>query len=131
MRPETPALTVDCVIFHGESVVLVKRANEPFKGQYALPGGFVEIGETVEQACARETLEETGLRVENLRLIGVYSQPDRDPRGHTVTTAFMAQADLSQMKAGSDAAQVELVANWCDARIAFDHKEIIADAAKL
>lgn len=131
MRPETPALTVDCVIFQGESVVLIKRANEPFKGQYALPGGFVEIGETAEQACARETFEETGLRAENLRLIGVYSRPDRDPRGHTVTIAFFADADISEMKAGSDAAQVELVENWRDACIAFDHKEIIADAAKL
>lgn len=131
MRPPTPALTVDCVIFQGESVVLIRRANEPFKGQYALPGGFVEIGETLEQACARETFEETGLRLENLRLIGVYSQPDRDPRGHTVTIAFLADADISEMKAGSDAARVELVENWRDAQIAFDHKNIIADATKL
>lgn len=131
MRPPTPALTVDCVIFQGESVVLIRRANEPFKGQYALPGGLVEIGETLEQACARETFEETGLRLENLRLIGVYSQPDRDPRGHTVTIAFLADADISEMKAGSDAARVELVENWRDAQIAFDHKNIIADATKL
>jgi 8-oxo-dGTP diphosphatase len=130
MRPETPALTVDCVIFHDTSVVLIKRANEPFKGQYALPGGFVEIGETVEQACARETFEETGLCAKNLKLIGVYSRPDRDPRGHTVTIAFLADADISEMKAGSDAAQVELVKNWREALIAFDHKKIIAEAAE-
>ncbi len=124
-------MTVDCVVFQNDAVVLIKRGNEPFKGQYALPGGFVEYGETVEDACRRETLEETGLEVRQLRLIGVYSKPDRDPRGHSVSIAFLGIADTSQMKAGSDAAEVELVSNWREAEIAFDHKDIISDALKL
>ena len=66
-----PALTVDCVIFQDGGVILVRRKNDPFKGQYALPGGFMEIGETVEQACLRETEEETGIHPKNLMLIGV------------------------------------------------------------
>jgi len=131
MLSNCPALTVDCVIFRDDNVVLIRRANEPFKGHYALPGGFVEIGETVEKACQRETFEETGLRVKNIKLIGVYSKPDRDPRGHTVTIAFLADADLSELKAGSDASHVEIVKNWREARIAFDHKIIIEDAYRM
>jgi 8-oxo-dGTP diphosphatase len=126
-----PALTVDAVIFEGDRVVLIRRKNEPFKGQYALPGGFVDWGETVEAACARELREETALEATDLRLIGVYSKPDRDPRGHTVTVAFLGKADLSRMRAGDDAAEVELVADWRDKPIAFDHRTIIEDALRL
>jgi len=126
-----PGLTVDCVIFHGDRVVLIRRKHEPFVGQYALPGGFVEAGETVEAACARELKEETSLEVRNLRLIGVYSRPDRDPRGHTVAVAYLGDADVSRMKAGDDAAEVELVADWTSRQIAFDHAEIIAAAERL
>jgi 8-oxo-dGTP diphosphatase len=126
-----PKLTVDCVVFSGDAVVLIKRGCEPFMGHYALPGGFVEIGETVEQAAARETLEETGLVTNNMRLIGVYSDPKRDPWRHTVAVAFVAEADLSTMRAGDDAALVELVRNWRDREIAFDHLQIINDAWKL
>jgi 8-oxo-dGTP diphosphatase len=127
----SPALAADCVIFQGKGVLLIKRGNEPFKGHYALPGGGVEIGETVEQACIREMQEETGLEISRLRLIGVYSRPDRDPRGHVVSIAFLAEADLSEMKAGSDAAEVELVENWRQCNLAFDHREIIEAARKL
>lgn len=128
---QSPALATDCVIFHGHAVVLIRRANDPFKDHYALPGGGVEIGETVEEACAREVLEETGLTVTRLRLIGVYSQPDRDPRGHTVSIAYLGQADIASMKAGSDAAHVELVETWRDCDLAFDHRDIISDAWKM
>lgn len=126
-----PALAADCVIFHGDAVVLVKRKYNPFKGQYALPGGAVEIGETVEDACRREMREETGLDVRNLRLIGVYSKPDRDPRGHTVSIAYLADADVSKIKAGSDAATAEVVETWRDVGLAFDHRDIIEDAVKM
>jgi len=126
-----PGLTVDCVIFDLDRVVLIRRKHEPFAGQYALPGGFVEWGETVETACARELREETALEVHNLRLVGVYSRPDRDPRGHTVTIAYLGEADVSRMRAGDDAAEVELVADWRSQHIAFDHAEIIAAAEKL
>ncbi len=89
--PKTPALSTDCAIFDGKGrVLLIRRGNPPFKGEHALPGGFVEIGETVEDACRREVLEEVGIEVGELRLIGVYSDPDRDPRGHAVSVAFLA-----------------------------------------
>ncbi len=128
---ERPYLTVDCVVFHGNAVVLIRRAHDPFKGWYALPGGFVEAGETVENACRRETREETGLAVGDLRLIGVYSDPARDPRRHTVSVAFLAKADISSLKAGDDASSAELVHDWQHAQTAFDHKKILSDAWQL
>ena len=90
--PKTPLLTTDCVICDQDGrVLLIRRKNEPFKGAYALPGGFVDIGETVEAACRREVLEEAGLTVGELQLVGVYSDPGRDPRGHTVSIAYLAR----------------------------------------
>jgi 8-oxo-dGTP diphosphatase len=127
----SPVLAADCVIFHGDAVVLVKRKYDPFRGDYALPGGAVEIGETVEDACRREMREEIGLEIRNLRLIGVYSKPDRDPRGHTVSIAYLADADVSKIRAGSDAAAAEVVENWRDITLAFDHRDIIEDAVKM
>lgn len=130
---ETPVLTVDCVVFSDDGVVLIRRGFAPFKGMYALPGGFVEIGESVELACAREMKEETGLEVDKnvLQLIGVYSEPDRDPRSHTVSVAFLGQSNLNKLQAGDDAMSVEVVKNWRDEDIAFDHKKIIEDACSL
>lgn len=127
---DTPILTVDCVVFSDDGVVLIRRGFAPFKGMYALPGGFVEIGESVELACAREMKEETGLEVDKnlLQLIGVYSEPDRDPRSHTVSVAFLGQSNLNKLQAGDDAMSVEVVKNWRDEDIAFDHKKIIEDA---
>lgn len=131
--PVTPVLTVDCIVFNNDSVVLIRRRCEPFKGMYALPGGFVDIGESVEQACAREMKEETGLEIDSniLQLVGVYSEPDRDPRSHTVSVAFLGQSNLDNLQAGDDAASVEVVNNWREQDIAFDHKKIIEDAWSL
>jgi len=127
--PETPKLMVDVVIFEGNGVVLIRRGNEPFEGQWALPGGFVEIGETVEEAVIRETEEETGLTVQIEKLIGVYSDPDRDPRGHNVSVAFRARIAGGQMNAATDAAEVQvLVPSTVD--LAFDHERIIAAAVE-
>jgi len=126
-----PFLTVDCVVFHGNAVVLIRRAHDPFKGWYALPGGFVEVGETVEDACRRETREETGLIVEDLRLIGVYSDPARDPRRHTVSVAFLGRADIASLKAGDDAIAAELVVDWQHVQMAFDHQNILGDAWRM
>lgn len=126
------ALTTDCVVFSKDgSAVLIKRKNPPFQGKYALPGGFVDEDETVEEACVREAKEETNLQLKNLQLVGVYSAPGRDPRGRTVSAAFLATADLSQLRAGGDAADVELVANWQEVELAFDHAQILRDAWKL
>lgn len=128
--PRTPALTIDCAIFDSSGrVLLIRRKNPPFAGAYALPGGFVEIGETVEAACRREVLEEVGLKIGQLDLVGVYSQPSRDPRGHTVSIAYAARLPADAVpKAGSDAAAAEWVGDWRICTLAFDHAQILADA---
>jgi 8-oxo-dGTP diphosphatase len=130
--PATPALTTDCVVFDERGyVLLIRRGNEPFKGSYALPGGFVDMGERVEDSCRRELSEETGLHVGELRLIGVYSDPGRDPRGHTCSVAYLARVGRAEVTAGDDAAAAEWVADWRREKLAFDHAQIIADAEKL
>jgi 8-oxo-dGTP diphosphatase len=130
--PATPALTTDCVVFDERGyVLLIRRGNEPFKGSYALPGGFVDVGERVEDSCRRELSEETGLHVGELRLIGVYSDPGRDPRGHTCSVAYLARIGRAEVTAGDDAAAAEWVADWRREKLAFDHAQIIADAEKL
>jgi len=125
-------LTADVVILYHGGVVLVKRKHEPFKDHYALPGGFVEYGETVEEAAVREAREETGLDVKLLRLVGVYSDPKRDPRGHTVTTAFLA-VGFGELKAGDDAKEVTVVPldEIENVKLAFDHSKILRDALHL
>ena len=84
-----PSLTADIFIFDDNlNFILIKRRNDPFKNCWALPGGFVEYGESVENAAIREAKEETSIDVELIDLVNVYSKPDRDPRGHTVTVAY-------------------------------------------
>ena len=130
--PATPALTTDCVVFDERGyVLLIRRTHGPFKGSYALPGGFVEVGETVEDGCRRELKEETGLEVGALRLVGVYSDPNRDPRGHTCSAAYLTRIGRAEPQAGDDAAAVEWVADWRAAMLAFDHAQILTDAEKL
>jgi len=125
---KNPVLTVDGVIIKNHSIVLVKRSKPPFEGQYALPGGFVEYGETVELALIREIVEETGLKVKIKNLIGVYSDPNRDPRGHIISLAFRAQIIGGELSSGSDASEVRLFDIRNLPRLAFDHERIIQDA---
>ena len=130
--PRTPLLTVDCVVVDRRGwLLLVRRGQPPFKGMRALPGGFVEIGETVEQACRRELREETGVRAGRLRLIGVYSDPRRDPRGHTCSVAFLTRVVRARATAGDDAAAIEWVEHWSRLPLAFDHAKILTDARRL
>lgn len=131
--PPTPALTVDCVICDPQGrVLLIRRKNEPFQNAYALPGGFVDVGETVEAGCRREILEETGLEVAELKLVGVYSDPSRDPRGHTVSVAFLTLLpDAAVPTAGDDAEAAVWVVAWREQALAFDHSKILEDAEKL
>jgi 8-oxo-dGTP diphosphatase len=131
--PKTPALTVDCIIFDPDGrVLLIRRKNEPFQGAFALPGGFVDIGEPVEAGCRREVREETGLEVGDLALVGVYSNPGRDPRGHTVSVAFSTRLPVAASPAaGDDAAEAAWIDNWRAHSLAFDHAEIIEDAEKM
>ncbi len=128
-----PVLTVDCVLFgRAGSVLLVRRSRSPFQGTWALPGGKIDYGETVETACRREVREETGLDIRDLRLVGVYSDPARDPRGHFISVVFLGSVDLAaDPRAGSDAAAVEFVSDWRSVPIAFDHRQIIEDAERL
>jgi 8-oxo-dGTP diphosphatase len=130
--PTTPALTVDCVVIDGEGrLLLIRRGNPPHKGKYALPGGFVDVGETVEDACRRELMEEAGIKAGRLELIGVYSDPGRDPRGHTCSVAFLTRVARATAKAGDDAAAAEWVKGWSRLDLAFDHARIVADARRL
>jgi 8-oxo-dGTP diphosphatase len=110
---------------------MVRRKNPPFKGSFALPGGFVDIGETVEEAAKRELLEETGLAATNLTLVGVYSKPDRDPRGHTCSVAFLVRTSNTQAAAGDDAEAIAWIKDFDGIEIAFDHRKIITDALNL
>jgi ADP-ribose pyrophosphatase YjhB (NUDIX family) len=119
-----PRLAVDVIIRYPKGVVLVARRNPPYG--WALPGGFVEYGETVEAAACREAQEETGLKLKILRHFGVYSEPDRDPRGHTVSVVFTARAE-GELKPGSDARMVKVFPLNALPKLAFDHKKILAD----
>jgi len=124
-----PFVTVDAIIRMRGGVVLVKRSNPPFG--WALPGGFVDRGESLEEAARREVREETGLAVKDLKQFHTYSRPDRDPRFHTVTTVFTAGAS-GRLRAASDAAdaRVFLPSAWRALPIAFDHRSILADFLK-
>jgi 8-oxo-dGTP diphosphatase len=119
---------VDVVVPEEEGrILLIRRASDPYEGSWALPGGFVEVGETLEAAAAREAEEETGLEVEVVRLIGVYSDPDRDPRGHNVSCAYLARVREGEISASSDAAEAAFL-DPSTVELAFDHDKIIADA---
>jgi 8-oxo-dGTP diphosphatase len=129
--PQTPALTTDCVVVDPrQRVLLIRRANPPFKGKHALPGGFVEVGETVEDACRRELMEEAGVKAGRLELVGVYCDPGRDPRGHTCSVAFLTRVARAVPKAGDDAAAAEWVESWSKLDLAFDHARILRDARR-
>jgi 8-oxo-dGTP diphosphatase len=125
-----PALTVDAFIRDPDGrVLLVRRGRPPFAGQWALPGGFVEYGETTEAACAREALEETGLSVLVERLLGVYSDPQRDPRGHTVGILYACRFEGGSPRAGDDAAEARFFepADLARLPLAFDHRRILEE----
>ena len=127
-RPETPALTVDVIIEMedrpGRPIVLIERRNPPFG--WAIPGGFVDVGERVERAAVREAREETTLDVRLVTLLGVYSDPARDPRGHTVSVVYVGRA-RGEPRAADDAAHLDLFSPEHPPALAFDHDRILAD----
>ncbi len=125
-----PSLTVDGILIENNAILLIKRKREPFRGMYALPGGFVEYGETVEKAIAREMEEETGLCVSPQEIVGVYSAPDRDPRGHTVTVVFSLRKIGGKIKGGDDASLAEFIPIDKLPSLAFDHTRIVEDYLK-
>jgi 8-oxo-dGTP diphosphatase len=119
-----PIPTVDIIIEIGDLIVLIERKNPPYG--WALPGGFVDYGESYETAALREAQEETGLSVNDLRQFHTYSQPGRDPRQHTASTVFTGTAE-QQPQAGDDAAKAALFSEDNLPPLAFDHAEILAD----
>jgi len=128
---KSPSLTVDAVVLcYDDSIILIRRKNEPYKDHWALPGGFVEYGETVESAILREVKEETGLNINLKGISGVYSDPERDPRGHTVTICYKAHKISGELKANTDASAVKCVKidEALNYKLAFDHAQIIKDA---
>ena len=139
-----PAVTADCVVITKgrlrvgakagmaePKVLLIERGGEPFKGCWALPGGFMNMDETTEQCAIRELEEETGLKVSGLHQIGAYSKVDRDPRGRTVTVAYLAIVDAPMAVSGQDdAAKAQWFPLSALPELAFDHDEIMHDAIK-
>jgi len=124
-HPRNPYLTVDIIVEQEEKLLLIERKNPPHG--WALPGGFVDYGERVETAAIREAKEETGLDVELERLLYVYSSPDRDPRSHTASVVFIANAS-GTLKAADDAKNAKFFSlDDLPEQICFDHAEIIAD----
>ena len=130
-----PAVTADCIVITREAepkVLLIQRGDEPFKGGWAFPGGFMNMDETTEQCAIRELEEETGLRLSNVHQIGAYSKVDRDPRGRTITVAYLAIIDEPIAVTGQDDA---VKAEWWSLsdlpHLAFDHYDIMQNAIRV
>jgi 8-oxo-dGTP diphosphatase len=130
---KNPTPTVDTIIQSDSQILLVKRKNEPFKGYFALPGGFINEGERVEDAAKREVKEETSLDIMLLEILGVYSEPGRDPRGHVISTVFIGKLSKGSYKIYALGQDDAIAIEWLNleevvnTRLGFDHKKIITD----
>ena len=126
-----PAVTTDAVVFletkNGFEILLIQRKNDPYQGMWALPGGFVEMDETLEQGVVRELEEETGLKGIKLQQLHTFSTVDRDPRGRTIGTAFwgFTTKENSKVKGGDDASEAKWFPINKLPKLAFDHQEIV------
>jgi 8-oxo-dGTP diphosphatase len=127
MNYKSPKLAVDGAVFNKEKILLIKRKNEPFQDKWALPGGFVEYGEKVEDAVVREVFEETGLKTKIIDLIGIYSDPDRDPRGHVVSIVYLLKMEAGIIKGSDDAIEAKFFDMDKLPDLSFDHNIIIRD----
>jgi 8-oxo-dGTP diphosphatase len=130
MSFENPKLTVDGAVLKNNKILLIKRKNNPFKGKWALPGGFVEYGEKVEDAVIREVFEETGLKTSIIKIIGVYSDPNRDPRGHTVSIVYFLDIKEGELKSNDDASDAKFFDVKGLPELSFDHEIIIKDVLR-
>ena len=130
-----PAVTADCVVITKENcpkVLLIQRGGEPYKGCWAFPGGFMDMDETTEQCAIRELKEETGLHIKEVKQIGAYSKVNRDPRGRTISVAYLAVIDKpAQVRGLDDAAKAEWFELSALPKLAFDHADIMSDAIRL
>jgi len=127
MNYKNPKLTVDGAVLKDNKVLLIKRKNNPFKGKWALPGGFVEYGEKVEDAIIREVFEETGLKTRIKKIFGIYSDPKRDPRGHTVSIVYLLNIINGKLKGSDDASDAKFFKLEELPVLSFDHDIIIND----
>jgi 8-oxo-dGTP diphosphatase len=130
MKYKNPKLTVDGILIINDKILLIKRKNDPYKNMWALPGGYVEYKETTENAIIREFFEETGLEVKIKELNGVYSDPDRDPRGHTITIVYTLDKIKGDIKYGDDAADAKFFSIESIPHLAFDHEKIIRETLR-
>ena len=131
-KPKTPYLTVDGLVVEKGKVLMVKRARFPFVDSWVLPGGHVEYGETVEKAVKREMKEELGVSVKIKKIIGVYSNPKRDPRYHTVTIAYLLKKGKGKIRLNEEAPEFKYFSlEKLPQNIGFDHKEILRDLKRL
>ncbi|MGA7370256.1 MAG: NUDIX hydrolase [Nitrososphaeraceae archaeon] len=132
---KNPIPTVDIIIEQNSRILMIRRKNEPYKGCLALPGGFVNEGERIEDAATREANEETSLDVGLREILGIYSDPKRDPRGHLMSTVFVGMIPVDdnietvEGSAQDDAAEIEWInlGSLDNSNIAFDHKKILYD----
>jgi len=130
MNRKSPRLTVDGVILNGNEILLIKRKNPPFKGRWALPGGFVEYGEKTEDAVVREIFEETGLKTKIKDIVGVYSDPTRDPRGHIVTVVYLLEICSGELQGMDDPSSAKFFEVDQLPKLSFDHEDIIKDVLR-
>jgi 8-oxo-dGTP diphosphatase len=123
---KTIKVAVDGIVLFKGKILFIKRKFEPFKGFWALPGGFVKPGEKVEDALKREIFEETGVKVKIIKILNAYSEPGRDPRGHVITLAYICKAKNNKISSSPEA----LEAKWFEKvpeKLAFDHSKILRD----
>ena len=131
-KHRNPIPTIDVILTEqsdSNRILLIKRKNDPFKDYFALPGGFVDEGEKVEDALRRETEEELSVKVEPIDILGVYSDPNRDPRGHIMSVVFISKIVSGEPKAGDDAADLKWIEinSLENIKLAFDHSKILSD----
>lgn len=131
LKLKSPLLAVDGAVLEKGKLLLVKRAIEPFRDYWVLPGGHVEYGETVEKAIKREMKEELGVNVKIEGLLGVYSDPKRDPRCHTVSVTFLLKKERGQIRLNGEASEFRFFKlDEVPSNIGFDHKKAISDIRK-
>ncbi|MDR3222880.1 MAG: NUDIX hydrolase [Methanobrevibacter sp.] len=133
MNCKKQSITTDIFIINDKNeFILIKRKNNPYKDHWALPGGYLNYGETVENGAVREAKEETNIDVQLKKLFNVYSKIDRDPRGHTVTIVYLAKGDFKNLKANDDAIDAKIFTknDLSSLNLAFDHEIILNDILK-